>query len=636
MPILEKKYQINSRYEIKHFIENTSFCEVYTVVDLTSKKQHSISVYNAAKISRDDIDSNGELREIGYLKMAIKGFPKYVDSGEFLKGVEKYRYIVSEFISGESVKDRIARKGPYDEFDAISTINQILDIVNVLHSFDKPILLNGLSLDNLMIDMSGPSEQIVIRNIINVRFFSDNFNCKFIDGVNSNYLAPEVFNNVFTPQSDIFNIGAIFYNLLCSTPPWYVELNPKSYFTEKSIDKIDEARERSLVFSGEFDSHLKATIIKSLAFDVDERFKSVKDFIEAIRREKLLITESTSTAGKSRKRKGNGFKDIAGMEELKSILQKEVIDVINNKEKYEEYGVTIPNGMLLYGPPGCGKTFISEKFAEEIGFTFISIKPSDLGSIYVHGAQEKIGALFADAEKNAPAIIFFDEVDAMMPKRGGDTHQGVSGEVNEFLAQMTECSKKGIFVIAATNQPDLIDDAILRTGRIDRLYYVANPDLEAREKMFELYLKSRPCEIEIDFKKLAKLTDWFVSSDIKYLIDQASRNAVENDVRISNDILLSVIKNFKPSVSKEVINKYLEIKNKLENQTDSIDLQRKPLGFQIGGNNKSIIGKKVEITHPSQKGKQGKIIAKMEEKIFLVKFDNNEEVQWERDDFKII
>ena len=103
--------------------------------------------------------------------------------------------------------------------------------------------------------------------------------------------------------------------------------------------------------------------------------------------------------------------------------------------------------LILFGPPGCGKTFISEKFAEEVGFTFFSIKPSDLGSIYVHGAQGKIGKLFSDAEKNSPAIIFFDEVDALMPKRGGDTHQGISGEVNEFLAQMTECSKRGIFVI---------------------------------------------------------------------------------------------------------------------------------------------------------------------------------------------
>ncbi len=574
--------------------------------------------------------------------MSIKGFPKYVGDGEFLKGLDKYRYIVTELISGESVLDRIKRKGPFDEFDAVFTISQILDIVKILHASKEPILLNGLSLDNLMIDMSGPSEQIVIRNLINVRFFKDKFKYKYIDGVSPNYLAPEVFTDTFTPKSDIFNIGAILYNLICSTPPWYVELNSNNYLLENSIEKIDEAREKNIKFSANIDAHLKETINRSLALDVDKRFNSIDEFSQAIKREKILSSVLEPAKPKTRKKKGNGFKDIAGMDELKSILQKEVIDVIANKTKYEKYGVTIPNGMLLYGPPGCGKTFISEKFAEEIGFNFISIKPSDLGSIYVHGAQEKIGSLFADAEKNSPAIIFFDEVDAMMPKRGGDTHQGVSGEVNEFLAQMTECSKRGIFVIAATNQPGLIDDAILRTGRIDRLYYVPNPDFEARENMFELYLNNRPCEIGIEFKKLAELTDNYVSSDIKYLIDQASRNAVEQDVRISNEILLSTISNFKPSVSREVINKYLEIKNKLENGSISSSAERKPMGFKIGGAETNIIGKEVEIIHPSQSGKRGKVVSKIENKlanknaVYLIRFNNNEDVAWERNDFKII
>tara|TARA_B100000315_G_C14458729_1_gene532719 strand:- start:563 stop:1075 length:513 start_codon:yes stop_codon:yes gene_type:complete len=167
-----------------------------------------------------------------------------------------------------------------------------------------------------------------------------------------------------------------------------------------------------------------------------------------------------------------------------------------------------------------------------------------------------------------------------MPKRGGDTHQGISGEVNEFLAQMTECSKRGIFVIAATNQPELIDEAILRRGRIDRIYYVANPDFDARKGIFEIYLKNRPCEIGIDYENLSEITDNFVSSDIKYLIDQASREAVESDTRISNNLLLKVATNFKPSVSIEVINKYLNIKNKFENQSESSSTKKNPIGFR--------------------------------------------------------
>jgi len=582
MPSLKTNFLINSKFKIIHFIEKNSFCEIYTAENIDSEERICLSVYNAAKISRDDLDKDGVLREIGFLKMSIKGFPKYIDDGTFQKEFDSYRYIATEIIVGESVMDRIKRIGPYDEFDAIITINQILEIANVLHSFKEPILFNGLSLDNLMIDMSGPSEQIIIRNIINVRFMTNNFKYKYIDGVNSNYLAPEVLNNnVFSTKTDIFNIGAIFYHLISGAAPWFIEISSKEYFSNVSIDKIFDSREKLLNIPDNIDKHLELTITRSLALDVDERFNSVTDFREALTREKLLISPIVSHNERKIKKKGNGFSDIAGMQELKSILKKEVIDVIKNKEKYEEYGVTIPNGMLLYGPPGCGKTFISEKFAEEVGFTFFPIKPSDLGSIYVHGAQEKIGKLFADAEKNSPAIIFFDEVDALMPERGGSTHQGVSAEVNEFLAQMTECSKRGIFVIAATNQPELMDDAILRRGRIDRIYYVANPDFDARKGIFKLYLKNRPCEIGIDYDNLSKLTENFVSSDIKYLIDQASRKAVEHDVRISDKLLLEVATNFRPSVSIGVINKYLNIKTKLEGRSDPASPKKNSIGFRF-------------------------------------------------------
>ena len=116
------------------------------------------------------------------------------------------------------------------------------------------------------------------------------------------------------------------------------------------------------------------------------------------------------------------------------------------------------------------------------------------------------------------------------------SNQNISAEVNEFLAQMTDCSNRGIFVIAATNQPELIDEAILRTGRIDKIIYVPNPDSKAREKMFELYLKNRPTELSIDFKKLADMTENYVSSDIKYIIDQASRIAANKQIRIGQKL----------------------------------------------------------------------------------------------------
>lgn len=577
---LSKKFVINELYEVKYFIEKTTFCEIYSVVNLESGELLTMNLYNAAKVARDDFDENGTLREISFLKLRIKGLPIYYTDGEFKTKDTKYIYYLTQYISGESVLDRIKRKGPFNEFDATKIINEVLKTTQILHSFEDPILLNGVSLDNLMIDMSGPSEKIVIRNIINFRSFTDNFKLDHVDGVNPNYLASETFNDVFTTKGDIYNLGALFYTLLHAVPPWFVQSSDENPMNPNFIDKLINSRSKNLTFPFEHDDHIKLTIKNAVIDDVDSRFNSVEEFQKTLLREKLYESEVKSAPSKKAKpKKGNGFKDIAGMYDLKEILRKEVIDVINEKEKYERYGVTIPNGMLLYGPPGCGKTFVSEKFAEEIGFNFIQIAPSDLGSIYIHGAQEKIGSLFAEAEKSAPSIIFFDEVDALMPNRGGGMNQNISAEVNEFLAQMTNCSKRGIFVIAATNQPDLIDDAILRTGRLDQLVYVANPDFDARKAMFELYLGSRPIEIGIDYSNLAKLTDNYVSSDIKYIIDKASRQAAEEDVRISNDILKEVINNFRPSVSVDVLNKYLDIKNRIENNKGEKKDNYKPIGF---------------------------------------------------------
>ena len=561
---LKKGFLIADNYEVAHFIELTSFCEIYSLKSRKDSKLYTLNLYNAAKIARDDLDKNGKLLEIGFLKMRIKGLPSFVNEGQIKDSGVLYHYYITDFISGESVLDRIKREGPFDEFKATKIVSDILDITATLHSFEDPILLNGLALNNLMIDMSGPSEKIVLRNIINLRYFSSDFRVEYIDGVNPNFLASEVFNNVFTIKNDFYNIGAIYYALLnTSTPPWYTEVNTNRTDTS-SIENILNTRSRPLSFSFEVDEHVQKVITNSLESDVDLRFDSAIEFKKALLREKIYTKKTASVKAKINTKNGNGFDDIAGMTELKTILKEEVIDVINDKEKYERYGVTIPNGMLLYGPPGCGKTFISEKFAEEVGFNFIKINPSDLGSIYIHGAQEKIGKLFQDAESNAPAIIFFDEVDALMPKRGDGMQQSISGEVNEFLAQMTNCAQRGIFIIAATNQPLLIDEAILRTGRIDRLIYVDAPDYDARKAMFKLYLKKRPTEIDINFGELANITENIVSSDLKEIIDRASKMAAKNDTRISYSLLTQVIKSFRPSISLDVLKNYEKIREKLE------------------------------------------------------------------------
>ena len=255
---------------------------------------------------------------------------------------------------------------------------------------------------------------------------------------------------------------------------------------------------------------------------------------------------------------------VHSLDDLKEILRHDVIEAMKEPEKYEEFGLTIPNGLLLYGPPGCGKTFIAEKLAEEISFNFLFIKPSDLGSIYIHGSQEKISTLFNEARENAPTIIFMDELDALMPERSEVSHQSISSEVNEFLTQMTNCSKDGVMVIGATNRPEKIDKAILRTGRIDRIVYIPPPDLSARKKIFEMELKNRPYEPGIDYSELARKSDGFVASDIVFVVDEAARFALRNDRKIEQTVLQKIISETRPSVNKEQLKGYEMAKNQLE------------------------------------------------------------------------
>ena len=575
---LKKGYVINDKYQIKHFIDSFTYCETYSALDLSSHNLINISVYNASKISRDDLDENGELKEIHFLKLSLTGLPTFLDNGEFSLELEKFRYITTEFISGESTLDRLKRVGTFSEFDAINVIERLIEICNALHTSNPPILLNGLSLNNIMYDLSSGAEEIVLRNLINLRNFESSFKFNHIDGVSPFLISSESFNNIFTPKSDQFNIAAILYLLIEGIPPWYDEKKLNLKNTDQIDDFLDQ-RDLPLKFLNIKDGHLKNVITKSLDSNSENRFNSLQEMLGFLNRETILA-ENSDRPLKKHKKKGNGFSDIGGMNSLKDLLKTNVLDVLNKPEHFKKYGVTIPNGMLLFGPPGCGKTFISEKFCEEAGFNFFLIKPSDLSSIYVSGGEEKIGSLFNEAEKNAPTVICFDEVDAIMPKRKDNSHQATSSRVNEFLAQINKCSDRGIFVIATTNKPDLIDDAILRTGRLEIQLYVGPPDFEARKSMFKIFLNKRFSEIGIDFKKLAELTENLVSSDIDFIVNKSAHAAAIADTRISFEIIEEVIKNFKPSVPKSVIDSYEIARKKFENDGNETQQSRRMIGFK--------------------------------------------------------
>ena len=251
-----------------------------------------------------------------------------------------------------------------------------------------------------------------------------------------------------------------------------------------------------------------------------------------------------------------GFECVAGMDELKQLLIRDVINPLRNPEKFKKFKVSIPNGIILYGPPGCGKTFIVQKLAEELGYNFFEVKHSDLATPYIHGSVGNIGKTFDMAKQNSPAIVFFDEISGLVPDRkklNDSSHK--EEEINEFLMQLNNAADEGILVVGATNYIERIDPAVLRPGRFDKKIYVSKPDTIARKELFKIGLSNRPHDENIDYSHLAKMTEGFSCADIiKNVIDSAARTAANLD---------------KHSIDQELLEEEISrIKNQLENESN--------------------------------------------------------------------
>lgn len=282
----------------------------------------------------------------------------------------------------------------------------------------------------------------------------------------------------------------------------------------------------------------------------------------------------------------HGFCEVAGMDELKQLVTEGFINVLNNRECAKAFGITPPS-LLFYGPSGCGKSFFAEKIAEEVGINFMKIVPDDLASTLVHGTQEKIGEIFRKAESMAPTLIFFDEFDAMVPQRTNDDRNYQNGETNEFLCMLNNATEKGIYVLAATNHPERIDKAVLRTGRIDELIYVDMPDCKARESLFRLALSTLPVDGEIDYERLAVMTKGYNCSDINYIVKVASRTMFNASIKekgkpykvITQTLLEESITHKSPSVGSRDLREFERIRREFSPKDEGCRVAT--IGFHI-------------------------------------------------------
>ncbi len=259
-----------------------------------------------------------------------------------------------------------------------------------------------------------------------------------------------------------------------------------------------------------------------------------------------------------------GWNDVGGLEKTKQDLKEAVEWPIKNPEMFKRLGIRPPRGILLYGPPGTGKTMLAKAVAKESEANFIQVKGPSLLSMWVGKSEEGVRKVFERARQVAPCVVFFDEIDSLAGRRGLDSGAKVTERVlNQLLAEMDGLEDlKDVTIIGATNRPDMLDPALLRPGRFDRVILVDVPDEESRKKIFEVHMKNTPIEKDVKIDELVKQTEGYVGADIEGLVRESAMNTLRRDMnaeKVTKKDFEESLKKIKSSVSTETAKRYKKL-----------------------------------------------------------------------------
>ena len=570
-----KKGEKIGKYVINSFIKKGIVAESYTVFG-PDDMMYFMKVFDLRSIPHEQLFEGKEVYEIQLCKELNteenQNVVRYVDNGEVKKGNAVYHYLVTEFYRGSLLLDAVREEGRFDLEDAVQITLCVLSGLSFIHS--RALIHNDIRPSNIMLQEL--DDGMLMPTIIDLGHISYMVKGRptFADEDLMPYFrAPETFRAVYTVKSDIFSTGALLYFLMFGKAPWEgPDLRLLDGDKQKIADAVKKARKQELVLETEevkLPDYMKAILLKALAKKPENRFASAGEFAQALFEQvmpelaKQMEEDETKAAPQAndqvqdnngptitfKKGSGNGFDNVTGRDELKEQLRKEVLFALQNPEKAKSYKLPAINGVLLYGPPGCGKSLVLESFAEELGFNYSIIKCVEMGHIYQQGVLDNLQRVFDAAEIKAPFVLCFDELEFIAPNPNVTAEDGnITPQISAFFSMLNNCSKKGILVVATTNRPDLIDQAIMRVGCFDRVFFVPQPDFEARKDIFMDHLHDRPCE-ELDYDELARLSDDFNAGDITEAVNEAAMTAAYNDVPISQKILVDVLKYKNPTYS---------------------------------------------------------------------------------------
>ncbi len=570
-----KKGEKIGKYVINSFIKKGIVAESYSVFG-PDDMMYFMKLYELQSIPKEQLFEGKEVYEIQLCKELNTddnvNVVRYVDNGEVKKSNKVYHYLVTEYYRGMLLYEAVRRDGPFDLEDAVQITLCVLSGLSFIHSC--ALIHNDIRPSNIMLQEL--DDGMLMPTIIDLGHISYMVKGRptFIDEDLMPYFrAPETFRAVYTVKSDIFSTGALLYFLIFGKSPWeMLDLRTFEGDKQKIADAVKKARKQDLVLETpevKLPDYMKAILLKALAKKPEDRFGSASEFAQDLIEQVIpelakrmdetdtKVTAQTEEQGQVnagpiitfKKGSGSGFDNVTGRDELKEQLRKEVLFALHNPEKAKLYKLPAINGVLLYGPPGCGKSLVLESFAEELGFNYSIIKGVELGHIYQDGVLDNLQRIFDAAEIKAPFVLCFDEIEFVAPNSNAEGEESnITPQISALFGMLNNCSKKGILVVATTNRPDLIDQSIMRIGCFDRVFFVPQPDFEARKDIFIDHLKDRPCD-DIDFDELARMSDDFNAGDIAEAVNEAAMTAAYNDVPISQKILVDVLKYKNPTYS---------------------------------------------------------------------------------------
>ena len=546
------------RFTVLYPITNKEYTQTYCVADKYNH-QYFMKVYDMVKIP--DVLRRGEdpqevwaYEQIGVCDNLLR---LYKHGYEIIDG-NKIAYLVTSFFQGKLLSQYIDEKGrlPYDE-----ALDIALGIVNAVQHLNKHSICHlDITPQNILLedDLQGGFIPKLFDLELAIEYNEQGeTRCspRRLEKINPYYSRSELLmKQEVSEEDDTFSIGAIIYTMITAKRPWAdCTFKPDIPYAEKHL-QMNRWRHKHPANSiieplhptNNDVSQASANLYVAMEQTMDHHINT--DTLERIlKRENTDLNKIALEVAREDTRSAEdltGFASIAGMDDLKQNLSQHVIWPLRHPEKAKEYRITLPNGLLLYGPPGCGKTYFATKLASELRWKMKLISTASIGSAYQHETQSNIRQLFMEAERFKPCVLCIDEIDGILSTRSdmqGDARH--NDEVNEFLVQLNNCNQRGILVVGTTNRKELIDPAALRAGRLEIHVEIKAPDEEMRKRLFEMYLRNRPLADDLDIAELAKMTKGYASVDVTYVVNEAALVAAIADEPISQQHLVSVIHN---------------------------------------------------------------------------------------------